>query len=84
MLRQAIVRLVVLDEDLKDEEVERLDDGWETATRLTFELTPRGDGCELSILQQDFEHLPLSRCLTIWEAYRRRWWKAVALLAQRI
>ena len=55
---------------------ERLDDGWQTATRLTFELTPRQGGCELSVLQQGFEHLPLSRCLTIWEAYRRRWRRA--------
>ena len=60
---------------------ERLDDGWETATRLTLELTPRGGGCELSVLQQGFEHLPLSRCLTIWEAYRRRWREALARLA---
>ncbi len=59
---------------------ERLDDGWEAATRLTFELTPRGDGCELSVLQQGFEHLPLSRCLTIWEEYRRRWRGALARL----
>ncbi|MFQ5349332.1 MAG: SRPBCC domain-containing protein [Thermoanaerobaculia bacterium] len=60
---------------------ERLDDGWEAATRLTFELTPLAAGSELSVLQQGFEHLPLSRCLTIWESYRRRWRKALALLA---
>ena len=63
---------------------ERLDDGWETATRLTFELTDQGGGCELSVLQQGFEHLPLSRCLTIWESYRRRWRKALAALARGI
>lgn len=63
---------------------ERLDDGWETTTRLTFELTASGDGCELSVLQQGFEHLPLSRCLTIWESYRRRWRKALALLAATV
>ncbi len=60
---------------------ERLDDGWETPTRLTLELTATADGCELSVLQEGFEHLPLSRCLTIWETYRRRWRKALALLA---
>lgn len=60
---------------------ERLDDGWEAATRLTFELTPAADGCELSVLQEGFEHLPLSRCLTIWESYRRRWRRALELLA---
>ena len=63
---------------------ERLDDGWGTATRLTFELTPREGGCELSVLQQGFEHLPLSRCLTIWEAYRRRWRGALERLAATI
>jgi uncharacterized protein YndB with AHSA1/START domain len=60
---------------------ERLEDGWESSTRLVFELTAQGDGCELSVLQQGFEHLPLSRCLTIWEAYRRRWREALARLA---
>lgn len=63
---------------------ERLDDGWEAATRLTFELTRRGEGSELSVLQQGFEHLPLSRCLTIWEAYRRRWRAALADLAAQL
>ena len=63
---------------------ERLDDGWEAATRLTFELTPHGDACELSVLQQGFEHLPLSRCLTIWEGYRRRWRSALSRLAAAV
>ncbi len=63
---------------------ERLDDGWETATRLTFELTAVGGGCELSVLQQGFEHLPLSRCLTIWETYRRRWRRALDALAAEL
>ena len=63
---------------------ERLDDGWEAATRLTFELTPHGDACELSVLQQGFEHLPLSRCLTIWEEYRRRWRSALSRLADAV
>ncbi len=63
---------------------ERLDDGWEARTRLTFELTVLAEGSELSVLQQGFEHLPLSRCLTIWETYRRRWRKALASLAAAI
>ncbi len=63
---------------------ERLDDGWESATRLTFELTATAAGCELSVLQQGFEHLPLSRCLTIWEAYRRRWREALERLAAAV
>jgi uncharacterized protein YndB with AHSA1/START domain len=41
---------------------ERLNDGWETATRLTFEISERGAGSELSVFQEGFEHLPLSRC----------------------
>ena len=63
---------------------ERLGDGWGSATRLTFEITDRGAECELSVLQQGFEHLPLSRCLTIWEAYRRRWRKALERLAAAV
>jgi uncharacterized protein YndB with AHSA1/START domain len=58
------------------------DAGWPVATRLTFELVPHGDGCELSVLQEGFEHLPLSDCLTIWEAYRRRWREALTRLAE--
>ena len=51
---------------------ERADDGWESATRLVFELS--GDGpCRLAVLQQGFERLSLSRCLTDWELYRKRW-----------
>lgn len=63
---------------------ERLDDGWGAATRLTFELTARPGGSELSVLQEGFEHLPLSRCLTIWETYRRRWRGALERLAAAI
>lgn len=63
---------------------ERLEDGWQTATRLTFELTETATGCELSILQQGFEHLPLSRCLTIWETYRHRWRDALGKLGTAI
>ncbi len=46
---------------------------WTVATRLEFELTPLKDGCELSVLHNGFEHLPLSASLTVWEAYRRHW-----------
>lgn len=58
--------------------------GWPVATRLTLELTPHGDGCELSVLQEGFEHLPLSDGLTIWEAYRRHWRDALARLADAV
>lgn len=60
---------------------QRLEAGWPVATRLTLELTARPQGCEVSVLQQGFEHLPLSDCLTIWEAYRRRWRRDLARLA---
>lgn len=58
--------------------------GWPVATRLTFELLPHDDGCELSVLQEGFEHLPLSECLTIWESYRRRWRDALTRLAEAV
>lgn len=51
----------------------RLDAGWRAPTRLTLELTSTAAGSELSVLQQGFEHLSLSTCLTVWEEYRRRW-----------
>lgn len=59
-------------------------DGWPVATRLVFELTPRPGGCELSVLQQGFEHLPLSDGLTVWERYRRRWERALDRLASAL
>ena len=60
------------------------DAGWPVATRLTFELTPQADGCQLSVLQEGFEHLPLSDGLTIWEAYRRRWREALTRLGEEV
>lgn len=60
------------------------DAGWPVSTRLVFELEARGADCELSVLQEGFEHLPLSECLTIWEAYRRRWRQALERLAQEL
>jgi uncharacterized protein YndB with AHSA1/START domain len=62
---------------------ERLEDGWESATKLSFELTGEST-CGLSVLQQGFERLTLSRCLTVWEFYRRRWRAVLALLATEI
>lgn len=59
-------------------------DGWPVATRLVFELGARATGCELSVLQQGFEHLPLSDGLTIWERYRRRWEAALDRLASAL
>lgn len=61
---------------------ERSAAGWPVATRLTLELTGQPGGCEFSVLQEGFQHLPLSTCLTIWEAYRRRWRTAVEKLAE--
>jgi uncharacterized protein YndB with AHSA1/START domain len=55
--------------------------GWKAATRLEFELLERAEGCELSVLQNGFEHLPLSQSLTLWELYRRRWRAALGRLS---
>lgn len=60
----------------------RVDEAWPVATRLTIELFERAGGCELSLLQEGFEHLPLSDCLTIWENYRRFWRAALAKLTE--
>jgi len=57
---------------------------WPVATRLTLELSPMEPGCELSVYQTGFAHLPLSDCLTIWESYRRRWRRALDRLAEAI
>jgi uncharacterized protein YndB with AHSA1/START domain len=54
---------------------------WTAATDLEIELIPRPGGCEVSVLQRGFERLPLSTCLTVWEAYRRRWRAALDRLA---
>ncbi|MES1243123.1 MAG: hypothetical protein ABUT39_16040, partial [Acidobacteriota bacterium] len=52
------------------------------ATRLTLRVHAAGSGSEVDILQDGFQRLPLSNCLTIWEAYRRRWRDALARLAE--
>jgi uncharacterized protein YndB with AHSA1/START domain len=46
---------------------------WTAATRLEIEIVADGQACEISVLQEGFEHLPLSLSLTVWETYRRRW-----------
>jgi hypothetical protein len=60
---------------------ERLDAGWQAATRLSLTLSPEADGCELDFFHEGFEHLTLSTCLTEWERYRKRWREAGARLA---
>lgn len=60
---------------------ERLDCSWPAATRLTLRLLPAPGGCELDVLQEGFQRLPLSMGLTVWEAYRLRWRTALARLA---
>ena len=57
---------------------------WRVATRLTFSLSPDPGGCELSVLHHGFQHLPLSSCLTAWEAYRERWAAALVRLEQAL
>jgi uncharacterized protein YndB with AHSA1/START domain len=60
---------------------ERLDAGWPAPTLLTLRLYADGDGCQLDVLQQGFQRLPLSVGLTVWESYRTRWRTALARLA---
>jgi hypothetical protein len=64
---------------------ERLGAGWPVATRVVLEVHPApasaAGGCELDVLHQGFERLPLSVCLTVWESYRRRWRLALERLA---
>lgn len=55
--------------------------GWPVATRLTLSLETREGRTGVSVLQQGFEHLPLSDCLTIWERYRHFWREALERLA---
>ncbi len=60
---------------------ERLDAGWRSPTRLTLAVAPAAGGAEVDVFQEGFEHLSLSTCLTVWEAYRRRWGEALERLA---
>ncbi|HYN19315.1 MAG TPA: hypothetical protein VE078_00025 [Thermoanaerobaculia bacterium] len=64
---------------------EQLDAGWTAATRLSLRVhagSAGGDGSEIDVLQDGFQRLPLSNCLTIWETYRRRWRDALGRLAE--
>lgn len=61
---------------------ERLDSGWTSATRLTLRVHSLGSGSEIDVLQDGFQRLPLSTCLTFWETYRRRWRDALSRLAE--
>jgi len=66
---------------------ERLDSGWPAATRLQVQIHPAGDRVgevEVDVLQEGFQRLPLSICLTAWESYRRRWRDALERLAAAI
>lgn len=65
-------------------DLQNLDGTWPVPTRVRFELTATEDGTELSVLQTGFAHLPLSDCLTIWEAYRLRWRTALGTLADLV
>lgn len=61
---------------------ERLDSGWSSATRLTLRVHATPSGSEVDVLQDGFQRLPLSTCLTIWETYRHRWRDALGRLAE--
>lgn len=60
---------------------ERMGEGWTSATRLVVEVLPRPSGTEISVLQDGFHNLSLSRGMTVWEDYRRRWRSALDRLA---
>lgn len=61
---------------------ERLDSGWSSATRLTLRVHATPSGSEVDVLQDGFQRLPLSTCLTVWETYRHRWRDALGRLAE--
>jgi hypothetical protein len=61
---------------------ERLDAGWPAPTRLILRLHSAAAGCEIDVLQEGFQRLPLSLGLTVWESYRHRWRTALARLAE--
>jgi uncharacterized protein YndB with AHSA1/START domain len=61
---------------------ERLDANWPAATRLTLRFHEAPGGSQLDVMQDGFQRLPLSLCLTVWEAYRLRWKGALARLAE--
>lgn len=54
---------------------------WDSLTKVTLEIFPRGSSCEISVFHEGFEYLSLSECLTFWEFYRRRWRSALTRLA---
>ena len=59
-------------------------DDWNVSTRLELAIGEDAAGAELSVLQNGFEHLPLSDGLTLWETYRRRWTEALDRLEQAL
>lgn len=61
---------------------ERLDANWPAATRLILRVHEAPAGSQLDVLQDGFQRLPLSICLTVWETYRLRWKEALARLAE--
>jgi uncharacterized protein YndB with AHSA1/START domain len=83
-LRERLAFVQADEPDLLVLDLQQIDAGWPVATRLTFEMLARDGGTEISVLQQGFAQLPLSDCLTIWEAYRRRWRSALPRLADRL
>lgn len=54
---------------------------WKVGTRLELCLIDRSTELEVDVLQEGFQHLPLSVGLTAWEESRRRWEERLARLA---
>lgn len=63
---------------------ERRDAAWGMATLVELTVVARQAGCELSVLQSQFERLPFSIGLTAWEFYRRRWQAALQRLQKAV
>ena len=84
ILRERLVLIGATEPVLLVYDLQQLEPEWPAPTRLTFELTAHAGQTEVSVLQEGFAQLPLSDCLTIWEAYRRRWRAALSRLAQLV
>jgi len=64
--------------------LERRNAAWGTSTQVELTVVQWPEGCELSVLQSQFERLPLSIGLTAWEFYRRRWQAALQRLQEAV
>jgi uncharacterized protein YndB with AHSA1/START domain len=59
-----------------------LDVGWGSATVVSLVVVQSGEDCEVTVVQEGFQRLPLSLGLTAWEHSRSRWTAALARLVE--